>query len=65
LFITPGDMIHLQDSANTLYMTGTAFLFIIYSDVLLRTGEPGREAEAAAGVGAQQTDYVLEVALIV
>lgn len=58
-------MIHLQDSANTLYMTGTAFLFIIYSDVLLRTGEPGREAEAAAGVGAQQTDYVLEVALIV
>jgi endoglucanase len=32
LFITPGDMIHLQDSANTLYMTGTAFLFIIYSD---------------------------------
>uniref|UniRef100_A0ACD5ZJ92 Uncharacterized protein n=1 Tax=Avena sativa TaxID=4498 RepID=A0ACD5ZJ92_AVESA len=39
VFITPGGMIHLRDGANSQYVTGTAFLFIVYADWLHRAGE--------------------------
>jgi endoglucanase len=39
VFITPGGLIHLRDGANTQYVTSTAFLFVAYSDILLRTGQ--------------------------
>ncbi|KAK3159264.1 hypothetical protein QOZ80_2AG0147950 [Eleusine coracana subsp. coracana] len=65
VFITPGGMIHLRDGANTQYVTSTAFLFVAYSDVLLRTGQhvlcgntpvsPARLREFAR----QQMDYLL------
>lgn len=35
--LSAGGMIHLRDGANSQYVTGTAFLFVIYSDVLKRT----------------------------
>lgn len=31
-----GGLIHLRDGANTQYVTGTAFLFGIYSDILTK-----------------------------
>ena len=31
-----GGMIHLRDGANTQYVTGTAHLFSVYSDILAR-----------------------------
>lgn len=34
---TAGGMIHLRDGANTQYVTGTAFLFMIYGDILEKT----------------------------
>ncbi|CAN1786654.1 Endoglucanase 16 [Linum perenne] len=34
VFITPGGMVHLRDGANSQYVTGTADLFAIYSDIL-------------------------------
>lgn len=65
VFITPGGMIHLRDGANTQYVTGTAFLFIVYSDLLLRTNQavmcgstrvsPARLREFSK----QQMDYLL------
>jgi endoglucanase len=39
VFITPGGMIHLRDGANSQYVTGTAFLFVVYADWLHRAGE--------------------------
>jgi endoglucanase len=65
VFITPGGLIHLRDGANTQYVTSTAFLFVAYSDILLRTGQqvmcgntpvsPDRLREFAR----QQVDYLL------
>ncbi|KAL6502063.1 hypothetical protein OROGR_027196 [Orobanche gracilis] len=34
VYISPGGLIHLRDGANSQYVTGTAFLFSIYSDLL-------------------------------
>ncbi|XP_057958736.1 endoglucanase 16 [Malania oleifera] len=34
IYVSPGGLIHLRDGANTQYVTGTAFLFAIYSDLL-------------------------------
>ncbi|KAI3514039.1 hypothetical protein L1887_12355 [Cichorium endivia] len=36
VFITPGGMIHLRDGANSQYVTSTAFLFSVYSDLLAK-----------------------------
>ncbi|XP_062221347.1 endoglucanase 8-like [Phragmites australis] len=65
VFITPGGVIHLRDGANSQYVTSTSFLFVVYSDVLLRTGQsvmcgnqpvsPARLREFAR----QQMDYLL------
>lgn len=35
--INAGGMIHFRDGANTQYVTGTAFLFMIYSDILAKS----------------------------
>uniref|UniRef100_A0A453PSL5 cellulase n=2 Tax=Aegilops tauschii TaxID=37682 RepID=A0A453PSL5_AEGTS len=34
VFITPGSMIHLRDGANSQYVTGTVFLFLVYANWL-------------------------------
>ncbi|XP_042492186.1 endoglucanase 16-like [Macadamia integrifolia] len=34
--ITPGGLIHMRDGANTQYVTGNAFLFSIYGDLLAK-----------------------------
>lgn len=36
IFITRGGMVHLRDGANTQYVTGTALLFSVYSDLLAK-----------------------------
>ncbi|XP_023745032.1 endoglucanase 16 isoform X2 [Lactuca sativa] len=36
VFMTPGGLIHLRDGANSQYVTSTAFLFSVYSDLLAR-----------------------------
>ncbi|RLM59105.1 endoglucanase 8 [Panicum miliaceum] len=61
VFITPGGVIHLRDGANS----HTAFLFVVYADLLSRTGQtvlcsnqpvrPERLREFAL----QQVDYLL------
>ncbi|ONK66114.1 uncharacterized protein A4U43_C06F4290 [Asparagus officinalis] len=63
--LTKGGMIHFRDGANSQYVTGTAFLFMIYSDILsqshqtVRCGaqeiQPARLMEFAK----QQMDYLL------
>ncbi|KAK9059556.1 hypothetical protein SSX86_020260 [Deinandra increscens subsp. villosa] len=35
-FMTPGGLIHFRDGANSQYVTSTAFLFSVYSDLLAR-----------------------------
>ncbi|XP_076940647.1 endoglucanase 16-like [Bidens hawaiensis] len=35
-FITPGGLVHFRDGANAQYVTSTAFLFSVYSDLLER-----------------------------
>ncbi|XP_020089954.1 endoglucanase 8 [Ananas comosus] len=65
VYISPGGMIHLRDGANTQYVTGTAFLFFLYSDILIKNHEtvtcgqqviqPTRLREFAK----QQMDYLL------
>ncbi|XP_072953472.1 endoglucanase 8 [Typha angustifolia] len=39
IYVTPGGMVHLRDGANTQYVTGTAFLFFAYSDILVKNNE--------------------------
>ncbi|CAA0822741.1 Endoglucanase 16 [Striga hermonthica] len=36
VFISPGGLVHLRDGANSQYVTGTALVFSIYSDILSR-----------------------------
>ncbi|XP_008786736.4 endoglucanase 8-like [Phoenix dactylifera] len=65
IYISPGGLIHLRDGANTQYVTGTAFLFSIYSDILAKNHQtvscgnqvihPTRLREFAK----QQMDYLL------
>ncbi|XP_066332644.1 endoglucanase 8-like [Miscanthus floridulus] len=65
VFITPGGVIHLRDGANTQYVTSTSFLFVVYSDLLLRTGQSvmcGNQPVAPARLrefARQQMDYLL------
>ncbi|CAM8886342.1 unnamed protein product [Rhodiola kirilowii] len=35
-YLSPGGMLHVRDGANTQYITGTAFLFSVYSDILAK-----------------------------
>ncbi|KAJ3695582.1 hypothetical protein LUZ60_000959 [Juncus effusus] len=65
VFITPGGMVNLRDGANSQYVTGTAFLFFIYSNILKKHGETvmcGNQAikpERLRQFAKQQMDYLL------
>ncbi|CAI0448306.1 unnamed protein product [Linum tenue] len=65
VYITPGGMIHLRDGANSQYVTGTAALFSIYSDILKTNnqkvccGSQQFDSEALMGFARQQMDYIL------
>jgi endoglucanase len=47
LLSNAGGMIHLRDGANTQYVTGTAFLLFLYSNILRKHHEV---AECGKGV---------------
>ncbi|MCL7049711.1 hypothetical protein MKW94_030801 [Papaver nudicaule] len=36
IYTTPGGLVHLRDGANTQYVTGTAFLLSVYSDIIAK-----------------------------
>ncbi|KAJ8621330.1 hypothetical protein MRB53_029859 [Persea americana] len=65
VYISPGGMIHLRDGANTQYVTGTAFLFSVYSDVLTKhqrnvtCGTQRFGASHLMKFAKQQMDYLL------
>ena len=63
--MTPGGMIHLRDGANTQYVTGTAHLFAVYSDILAQHNQKvncgGKQFDSAAlmAFAKKQMDYLL------
>ncbi|KAK1369377.1 Endoglucanase [Heracleum sosnowskyi] len=63
--ITPGGMVHFRDGANSQYVTGTAFLFSVYSDLLARysetvpCGQTKLTANQVSAFGKKQMDYLL------
>ncbi|BBG95045.1 glycosyl hydrolase 9A4 [Prunus dulcis] len=63
--MSPGGLIHLRDGANTQYVTGTAFLFSVYSDLLahhnqkVNCGGKQFDSEAIAAFAKKQMDYLL------
>uniref|UniRef100_A0A5B7BKP5 Endoglucanase n=1 Tax=Davidia involucrata TaxID=16924 RepID=A0A5B7BKP5_DAVIN len=65
VFISPGGLIHLRDGANSQYVTGTAFLFSVYSDLLAKYNQHvtcGNKQFNSAHLMAfakQQMDYLL------
>ncbi|CDP13477.1 unnamed protein product [Coffea canephora] len=65
VYFTPGGLIHLRDGANAQYVTGTAFLFSVYSDLLSRHKQQvtcGNKAFTSSQLMAfakQQMDYLL------
>ncbi|KAL6000020.1 hypothetical protein ACLOJK_034697 [Asimina triloba] len=62
---TPGGLIHLRDGANTQYVTSTAFLFSVYSDLLSKHGQTVScgdqqfDANHLMQFAKQQIDYLL------
>ncbi|GMI83902.1 glycosyl hydrolase 9A4 [Hibiscus trionum] len=62
---TPGGLIHLRDGANLQYVTGAAFLFSIYGDLLHRynqmvqCGDKQFDATHLWAFAKQQIDYIL------
>ncbi|KAJ0983816.1 hypothetical protein J5N97_002172 [Dioscorea zingiberensis] len=67
VFITPGGMINLRDGANTQYVTSTAFLFSVYSDILkkhrksVHCGAKEIKPERIMKFAKQQMDYLLGI----
>jgi len=65
VFITPGGLVHLRDGANMQYVTGTAFLFSVYSDILANhkqeviCGNNNFNSAHLMAFAKQQMDYVL------
>ncbi|GMH10516.1 hypothetical protein Nepgr_012357 [Nepenthes gracilis] len=63
--ITPGGLIYLRDGANTQYVTSTAFLFSVYSDLLAQYRQQVTCDNQNFGSGPlmafakQQMDYLL------
>ncbi|EOY30058.1 Glycoside hydrolase family 9 - like 10 [Theobroma cacao] len=63
--MTPGGMIHLRDGANTQYVTGAAFLFTIYGDMLqkfnqkVQCGDKQFDSTHLLAFAKQQMDYIL------
>ncbi|XP_059640320.1 endoglucanase 16 [Cornus florida] len=65
VFVSPGGLIHLRDGANTQYVTGTAFLFSVYSDLLakynqqVKCGDKQFNSAQLMDFAKQQMDYIL------
>lgn len=65
VYISPGGLIHMRDGANTQYVTGTALLFSIYSDILagfnqkVYCGNQQFHPARLWSFAKQQLDYVL------
>ncbi|XP_039144847.1 endoglucanase 8 [Dioscorea cayenensis subsp. rotundata] len=65
VFFTPGGLINLRDGANTQYVTSTAFLFSVYSDILkkhkksVRCGSQVVHPDRIMHFAKQQMDYLL------
>ncbi|KAJ0241645.1 Endoglucanase 16 [Hirschfeldia incana] len=65
VFTTPGGMIHLRDGANTQYVTGAAFLFSAYADILqkhnqkMTCGNKQFDCAQLMGFAKKQMDYIL------
>ncbi|XP_020571354.1 endoglucanase 8 [Phalaenopsis equestris] len=65
VYISPGGLIHIRDGANTQYVTGTAFLFSIYGDILARNhqtvkcGNQEIQPSRLWQFAKQQMDYIL------
>ncbi|XP_062157543.1 endoglucanase 16 [Alnus glutinosa] len=65
IYVSPGGLIHLRDGANTQYVTGTAMLFSIYSDVLAKhnkkvsCGNQQFDPAHLVAFAKQQMDYLL------
>ncbi|KAF5468640.1 hypothetical protein F2P56_012780 [Juglans regia] len=66
IYRTPGGMIYVRDGANTQYVTGTAFLLSVYSDILAkynRTVYCGADKQFDSAYlmafAKQQMDYLL------
>ncbi|RQO92055.1 hypothetical protein POPTR_006G219700v4 [Populus trichocarpa] len=65
VYISPGGMINLRDGANTQYVTSTAFLFSVYSDILaehnqkVQCGNQAFDSTRVMAFAKQQIDYLL------
>ncbi|XP_058108598.1 endoglucanase 16 [Magnolia sinica] len=65
VYITPGGLIHLRDGANTQYVTSTAFLLSVYSDMLAKhkqtvsCGDQQFDSNRLMAFAKQQMDYLL------
>ncbi|KAG0451937.1 hypothetical protein HPP92_025948 [Vanilla planifolia] len=65
VYMSPGGLIHLRDGANTQYVTSTAFLFSVYSDMLTRNkqtvkcGNQEFQPSRLMQFAKQQMDYLL------
>ncbi|KAJ6330392.1 hypothetical protein OIU76_009074 [Salix suchowensis] len=65
VYISPGGMINLRDGANTQYVTSTAFLFSVYSDILAKHGQKVQcgnqefDSTRLMAFAKQQIDYLL------
>ncbi|KAM7490632.1 hypothetical protein LguiA_033553 [Lonicera macranthoides] len=63
--MTPGGLVMMRDGANAQYVTGTAFLFTVYSDVLARhnqrlnCGDKQFSPSHLMAFAKQQMDYLL------
>nr|XP_043619610.1 endoglucanase 16-like [Erigeron canadensis] len=64
-FMTPGGLIHFRDGANSQYVTSTAFLFSVYSDLLAKhniqvtCGDKTFTHVELMGFAKQEMDYLL------
>ncbi|XP_050216190.1 endoglucanase 16 [Mercurialis annua] len=65
IFMSPGGLIHLRDGANSQYVTGTALLFSVYSDILRRynqkvtCGDKQLDPDTLMNFARSQMDYLL------
>ncbi|XP_022131779.1 endoglucanase 16 [Momordica charantia] len=67
IYVSPGGMIHMRDGANTQYVTGTAFLFSAYSDILatfkqtVKCADQQFDSTQLMSFAKKQMDYVLGI----
>ncbi|XP_062098684.1 endoglucanase 16 [Humulus lupulus] len=65
VYISPGGAVHMRDGANTQYITGTALLFSVYSDILARHRQKVHcdnthfDSTQIWAFARQQMDYIL------